>query len=832
MWWIAYNRIPGTDSQLMPTMNNILLTQQPDKSAKATNYFRTIRRRVLSLASLELAVITLLAILYLSLFPLKNVNEITNLHIHLFDVNVRLDGLEHERLSGVLLPIEIGLRRYGHIPTWNPYMGIGEPTINNPFNYLFNLPASVPVILFGGVSGTKLAIILALLFAGYNMWVLMRIIGIGAVGRVTVGALYMMSGGIAGKFHAGHFQLGLSLTWMPLVFAGLWWTLRSTDHRAPVLMAVAFALLFFAGNIYYTLHTLVCAAVMVAFHMFDGHQMRLRLRRVMAGGLFAFGLAALQFIPVWSIQGYIGGHPGDPTLESRYDLGQALTNFTFPWPNWIILEDRYYKMITGVDYAYIGPAAFLFIAAGAAWLFTRHSPYRISNRMIAWIALVLAVGMTTWGAGQTPMVQYLYANIPRLAEFRFVGRAHAVAALWLLVLAGFSVDMLWNAVCIHGQRRRSIRAMLTGGLVWLLFLAYSFQSDSGRAAFVFYNYPIKGALDNHRFLTFNAAAQGFFVLTFIALVVDTALWVVGWLLFGKPRISREILGKRMLQLLAWGVIFLALADVMLVNSRLLVFNRRIADFSALYPYIREHETGAPFPAINEPHSPFAFAAYEMEIRNWGLDEGWNPMTPPSIIPFDEGTFSDIPRWALVWNEEGSRLSAQQYVESFGHEERLCTSTEIEAYLSERCNLDTPGAAILYEQSDVLPYAFVVAADRVLTAPETIGQATVNEAEVVSHRQDTIIIRASTPTNESAHYLVVQETHFPGWQVLEDEVPVETVSIGPFIGIEMQSGEHVYTLRFVPPGLATGVVVFLATLVGIILYVRRGPSKEVYLGTVY
>jgi hypothetical protein len=279
-----------------------------------------------------------------------------------------------------------------------------------------------------------------------------------------------------------------------------------------------------------------------------------------------------------------------------------------------------------------------------------------------------------------------------------------------------------------------------------------------------------------------------------------------------------------------GVVFLALADVMLVNNSLFVFNRRAADFSALYPYIREHDT-APFPAINEPHSPFAFTAYEMEIRNWGLYEGWNPTTPPSIISFDEGEFSAIPQWALVWNEEGSRLPAQQYVDSLGYEERLCTSTEIEMYLVEQCNLDAPGAAILYEQPNVLPYTFVVEADRMLTEPETVEQGTISEAEVLFHRQDSIAIRASTSTSDSAQYLVVQETHFPGWQVLEDNVPIETVSIGPFIGIPMQSGEHFYALCFVPPGLATGVVVFLATLVGMALYLRKRASSAPVLDTV-
>jgi hypothetical protein len=785
----------------------------------------------------ELAVITLLGLLYVMSFPIKNVEGARGgLEFHLFDTDVRLDALEHERLSGVVLPIAIGLRRYNHIPTWNPYIGVGEPTINNPFNYLFNPFASVPVLLFGGITGTKLAMILALLFAGYNMWLLARVVGISTVGRVTVGALYMMSGGIASKFHAGHFQLGLSLAWMPLVFAGLWWTLHSPDRRAPVLTAGAFALLFFSGNIYYTLHALICSGVIVAFHAIDRDSrfaLRTdRLRRVARAGVFAFGLAALQFMPIWTVRDFIGGHPGDPRLNSRYDLGQALANFTFPWPNWTILQDPNYKMLVGVDYAYVGPAALLLIVGAAALLLARPTVRTQAKSSIAWIALVLALVMIVWGAGQTPIIQYLYANVPRLAEFRFVGRAHAVAALWLLVLAGLSIDVLWRAAnqqTALNDGKRLIRAMALGGLVWLLFTVYSSQNEAGRAALVLYDYRLKEALDVHSFTSFTGAALGLFALVFAALVGDALLFILGSLRPSRQRDSRySNFSARLFRLLVLGGVLLALADVMQVNSRLFVFNHRIADFRELYPYLWEMDTTTPFPAIHEPHSPFAFSAYEAEIRNWGLDEGWTPNAPAGIFSSEQASLRDVPRWAIVWNEPGGRLQAEQFVEAYGYEARLCTSTEIAHFLSEECNVDALGTAVLYELPDALPYAFIVEAQLLETRPETVRLETISPARVLSHQQDTITIRAALPSGESStYYLVVQETHFPGWQALVDGAPVQTDSIGRFIGIPLLPGEHIYVLRYEPPGLATGIVIFVVTLVAIGFYLRREePLPEV------
>ncbi|MFN8371978.1 MAG: hypothetical protein U0694_03760 [Anaerolineae bacterium] len=43
------------------------------------------------------------------------------------------------------------------------------------------------------------------------------------------------------------------------------------------------------------------------------------------------------------------------------------------------------------------------------------------------------------------------------------------------------------------------------------------------------------------------------------------------------------------------------------------------------------------------------------------------------------------------------------------------------------------------------------------------------------------------------------------------MPVQPISIHIYVGIPMLPGEHTYTLRYQPPGLAAGVVVFGITL---------------------
>ncbi|MBZ0289756.1 MAG: hypothetical protein K8I30_19190, partial [Anaerolineae bacterium] len=325
---------------------------------------------------------------------------------------------------------------------------------------------SLPVLLADSFAeGTKIATFIALLLAGFNMWILAKVLGIGAIGRMAAGALYLMNGGIAGKFYAGHFQLALSLAWPPLVLAALWWTLRSKNRLAPVAFAIAFALLFFAGNIYYVLHTLLSAAVIILFHLFERRAetgskkppfrerflfRRDRLKRAALAGIFAVGLAAVQFFPVWLTRDYVDhdiqGFNEDGTLEASYDLPQAARYFLTDTVALRLDTSRNYDQAIAVDYTYIGPMVFVLIGGALSvtalrrqWITNVHSP-----GMLVVIALILGSLMMVWGAGQTGILQFLYTHISLLREFRFLGRTHAIAALWWIVLAGLAVDILWN----------------------------------------------------------------------------------------------------------------------------------------------------------------------------------------------------------------------------------------------------------------------------------------------------------------------------------------------------------------------------------------------------
>jgi hypothetical protein len=774
--------------------------------------------------------------------PIVERLEVTPIITTLIDPTIRLSALEHERLVGSLLPAWIGLWRYSHIPTWNPYINLGVPTINNGFNYLFNPAHSLPVLLLGPESGSKLTIAIALLIAAYGMWTLTCAIGLGALARITAACLYMMSGGILSKYFGGHFQLGNSLAWPPFVFAAFWWTVRSPYWLAPVGVGVGFALLFYAGNIYYTLHTGICCFVIAALHLVEarGHHWRFRgdrLKRVIWSATFAFGLSALQFFPVWETRAFVSHEVqtfnNDGSLGRSYGLGQAAVNLIYPWDEWFSLQAEDFKgLIASVDYAYIGPTVFVLIAFALVGLrYSRQLPEGISTAIV--ISLLLAGLMMIWGAGQTRLLSWAYMNVPLLLEFRFLGRTLAIAGLWWIMLAGICVDVIWNIACDHADRAahwgrhdraRLLRAAFVAVVIWGFLLIYSLSDPAVRSILTLNNSGLRVLLDNLILTSFTRVTEILALLFLVTLSVDAVLFILQYaFLSWVSGFDGRVFTNRLIRRALLTLIVYAMLDIMLVNNHILRFDQVTINLGEIYAEIRNRDD-APFPATNLPFSSRAFDAYEAEIRNWGLNEGWRPKSPDGVVENGYG-LRELPRWSIEYQNETTTLA-----QAFNYQ-------LIDTYLvgTNHPGPDSPDISVnarLYESEDALPYAFVVSAELLTNNALNLVRRDVNPAHVISHTQDTIHVLAEAPDNP-LHFLVIQETNFPGWQVTADGLPLQVTTAESyygarpqgFVAVSMLAGEHTYTLRFEPPGLKSGLVVFCATLALIGFYASNRTKAK-------
>ena len=106
----------------------------------------------------------------------------------LLDFNPRQLQQTGEHNESATLPIlaEIGLRRYGEIPLWNPYMLTGFPHAGDLINHFWNPVATIPVMLWGGINGMKVSVFLSLLVAAYGQWFLAHTFGLRGISRLRL----------------------------------------------------------------------------------------------------------------------------------------------------------------------------------------------------------------------------------------------------------------------------------------------------------------------------------------------------------------------------------------------------------------------------------------------------------------------------------------------------------------------------------------------------------------------------------------------------------------------------------------------------------------------
>lgn len=811
---------------------------------------------------IELLLITIIGLAYFALHapslpwqdyspPSLDLRTIDHL---LFDESVRTTGIEHERLAGIMLPIQLGLQRYGHIPFWNSYLSNGVPLINNGFNYLFNPLQSLPILLWGGVTGSKIATIIALIMAGYSMWALGLALGLGAVARVTIALLYMLNGSTAAKFGQGHFQLACSLAWPPLVFATLWWTLHSSKRRAPIGVGISFALLFYAGNIYYTLHTVICCVVIVALHLVERTRGRwnfryARLRRVFIAGVFAFGLSALQFFPIWQVRDYVTHGQqlmnADGSLANNYDLLQTLTNLTQPWQQW---HPNYAQtLIVSVDYAYIGSIVFILILLAAALYvfehFIRKQPLFASGKYAVTIsaALILALLMMIWSGGQIQPIPWLYANVPLLGQFRYLGRALAMAGLWWIVLAGIALDILWDRLQKNAALTNLIPSKSRIGfalpyvaaiLIWMFMLIYSASPAPDRIAMVMRNVAWWQQLDTMRYRSLFEALQTLIALLVAATVVN-ALIIVAYNLWRRIRHQHKFPSFAALSFAAQMILLTGVAygilDLMSTNVPAFQFTAANVPLDSIYADLRRMDTSNPFPSVNVSFSGYTFGIYQNEVRNWSLNEGWLPAAPDPIL--DMQLSSNAPRWLIAGRNADGTLYYERttyIIQTAGYELRACYFAAGNIWLADKCSI-RQGGFNLYQYRQALPYAFLTSEQDLIKNPNTLRLDQVQPADVLLYQQDYMVIHTTgTWTDSDQHYLVLQEANFPGWQITRDGEPVQPVTVPTavvgqqtlgLIAVPLDKGDHTYAFRFEPPGLSTGILMFCATLVLILVYLK-------------
>jgi hypothetical protein len=355
---------------------------------------------------------------------------------------------EHPESATLPLLAEIGLKRYGEIPLWNPYMLTGFPHAGDFVNHFWNPVSTVPILLFGGINGMKFSVVLSFLIAGWGQWFFAHVFGLRGIARLWSALLFLVSGGLALLWRVGWYELLLGAVWFPWCIASLWWAIRRRDRTSIALAALPIAIVLTSGGGYYpfylfgTLSLLVLLAVLLA----PADARWLPMRRAVGVALLTAALVAVVTLP-WIDSYRMTARDASPERDQSgsQSIPYALINYIVYEPSWFgatILGTK-----GGWNWFYIGwlPLA----GAALAPLAFRSRRARAPILVLASLTLLLLA----WHANRHTPFKYVYDLVPWLYNLRFVGRLLIVATIPLLGLAGWGVRHVQQQLGRWGERR-------------------------------------------------------------------------------------------------------------------------------------------------------------------------------------------------------------------------------------------------------------------------------------------------------------------------------------------------------------------------------------------
>lgn len=365
-----------------------------------------------------------------------------------FDPQYRIGGNEGQWLSSAALWVSQSLQDYGYIPQWQPFLSRGEPTFDSPFSFALHPVNILPSVLFGYDQGIKISVILSLLMAGVGGWWIAKLLDLRSPTRVFLGALMIVKGPTFATLSLGYFQLGVTQCYLPLVFASALALVGQPQRRYPVvLLALTITLIFWGGNIYYTLPALILAAMVIAAHLIIRSRGRWQidyrlLRRWSWAMLLTIGFAAVTLIPLLSNQALIGRHPNEIGAGRYYAPFVLITQLFTP-------EHLSYEFGTWSEnyYLYTLPLwyAGLILSIGPLLIFFQPTANLRYHRHLLVILAIIALFFLTWGTATNPIIAWAYEQLPLIARWRVVGRMLTLVTLCVAIFAAMRLDhlLLW-----------------------------------------------------------------------------------------------------------------------------------------------------------------------------------------------------------------------------------------------------------------------------------------------------------------------------------------------------------------------------------------------------
>jgi hypothetical protein len=348
----------------------------------------------------------------------------------------------------------------GHLPLWNPWLGMGAPLLANYQSALL-YPPNWLLLATDVAWGQTLLVLLHLIWAGFGMALLARSLGLGPFAQAISGIAYAMSGYLVAR--SGFLSINAAAAWLPWILVAAEGLVRSPRSRSVAFLGLALGLQWLSGHAQIAWYTLILLVAWVAYRArFHSSSTRRAILALAAAGALAFAIAAAQLIPTLEYAS-VSNRAGD--LDPEF----ALTYSFWPWRALGLVAPDLFGNPSTADYwgygnfwedaIYVGVLPLL-LAIGAL--------ATTAIGRIKWFLLGIAAFAFLLGLGSnTPIFEFLFKYVPTFSSFQAPTRWNLWLVASLSLLAGFGAEH-WKVA--DGKKLYWLR-LGTAGAIAILIMA-------------------------------------------------------------------------------------------------------------------------------------------------------------------------------------------------------------------------------------------------------------------------------------------------------------------------------------------------------------------------
>jgi len=368
------------------------------------------------------------------------------------------------------------LLRQGVWPLWNPLNGLGAPLLANYQLALFYPPA-LPLFLLdeiwgpaGLAWGFTFLIPLHLAWGAVGLQRLLHTLGIRLRGQIVAGLAFSLGGYLVAR--GSFFSMIWAAVWLPWILNGLETLLEQAQVRDKILsslkISLYIAIMLLAGHAQVAWYALLFAGLWLLVRAWQFGRIKLTVKTIgifAACGILALLLTAVQLFPTFE---YL--HQSQRAAAYEYETAMVYSFSPLRLLGYLIPDlfgnpgygDFYGYATYWEDAVYLGLIPFFLALTTSVWLFKKGNR---SNRLwqVTGLLWLMAIGGTVLALGSnTPIFPWLFRHIPTFEMFQAPARWMFWPTTAMAILAGFAADS-WQQ---PGKKGRVVLNLVVfGGLI-------------------------------------------------------------------------------------------------------------------------------------------------------------------------------------------------------------------------------------------------------------------------------------------------------------------------------------------------------------------------------